>query len=132
MKRNKKLEKIRKEAKKKNPLRIPFSFLDFYRHWHEDKKEYPHTYNTGLCNALPNWVLDSDLWQVVKLNRFRTEIDKRSDCTNVYFTEEYKDLIKEGHNTAFWGSGSKRKLAGKFTPLRQTIILLAACLNDEL
>jgi hypothetical protein len=47
------------------------------------------------------------------------------------------DLDKEGLDSAYWGSGlpvtyRKWERMYSFTPLRQTIVLLLAAMNDEL
>lgn len=36
------------------------------------------------------------------------------------------------HHYLFWASGSEKSMAWQFTTLRQTIVLLMACLNNEL
>jgi len=41
-------------------------------------------------------------------------------------------LLWEGHDTSYWGSESSDNQLGVFTPLRQTIVLFMAAMNDEL
>jgi hypothetical protein len=63
----------------------------------------------GLCACAYNGHIDEKL-----LDLFQpTDIDA---C----------NLIEEGYSDVFWGG-----LAGDFTPLRQNIVLLMACLNGE-
>lgn len=50
---------------------------------------------------------------------------------------DFEQLKAEGCNIAFWGSGlsgdsTNTEVASLFTPLRQTICLFAAAINDEL
>lgn len=53
-------------------------------------------------------------------------------------TEEDEDILRsEGTSVLFWGSGmssssSDYKRWHSFTPLRQTVVLFMACLNNEL
>lgn len=46
--------------------------------------------------------------------------------------DDLEELCKLGLDTCHWGSDSKSKMEGVFTPLRQNIVLLLACLNGEL
>lgn len=48
--------------------------------------------------------------------------------------KELIELQREGLSTFFWASGKPTDFnyLGSFTPLRQTIVLFMACLNNEL
>jgi hypothetical protein len=50
--------------------------------------------------------------------------------------DELIKLAEKGHSTSYWGSGVITNdydiLYDEFSPLRQTIVLLMACLNNEL
>jgi len=45
--------------------------------------------------------------------------------------DEYQ-LDSEGLEVTYWGSGLKKEALKKFTPLRQTIVLFMAAINNEL
>lgn len=63
-----------------------------------------------------------------------------SDILEEYFQptpEERYDLVTEGLSTFYWGSGISKynqydEIAYVFTPLRQTIVLFMAAINNEL
>ncbi len=87
----------------------PGKHLKFYMDCMENGK-MPHC---GLCIAAEEGIISETLLRLfepsVELNLFRK---------NIYLV--------------FWASGSYKALAWKFTELRQTIVLLMACQNNEL
>jgi hypothetical protein len=72
---------------------------------------------SGLCDGLGGWLMENsmvDLFEPTSL-----------DYTN-YNIHAYED------GSGFWGSGTNEDQRGKFTELRQTIVLFLAAMNDEL
>ena len=105
-----------RKKKKKTP------HLDFYNTCMKNKERMINTffsrngYYGGLCNAA-NW------------KKINGKMLKR------YFKPTYEEscqLSREGKSSVFWGSGSGCEKIGIFTPLRQTIVLLMAAINEEL
>lgn len=45
--------------------------------------------------------------------------------------EDANELFRKNNSELFWGSGSSAYKLSKFTPLRQTIVLILASLNKE-
>lgn len=89
-------------------------FLGFYKKYYG--KRLP---NYGLCNC------------VDKLGKKAERIFEIFEPT----TKERAELNKQGYAFVFWGSGLKKCRADRgeaFTPLRQTIILFCAAINNEL
>ena len=86
-------------------------YLDYYKEWME-KGGMP---DYGLCNSLPKKLLKKRLFDLL-----------RPTMLNI------NDLKEEGLPTMFWGSGSMKYRLHDLSPLRETILILAAILNDEL
>jgi len=89
-------------------------YLECYKEWME-KGEMP---KRGLCNSLPEELRVLVAFDLVK----PTEHDM-------------DNLRSEGLSGWFWASGLSWDELYKdvpFTPLRQTILLLCAAMNDEL
>jgi len=86
-------------------------FIDLYYDWMDDEllpKE-------GLCASMP-----------ARLEKIFFDFKPSS--------EEKIQLIKEGFCNVLWASGLPEGHKDEwysFTPLRQTIILLCACINNE-
>lgn len=70
--------------------------------------------SAGLCNSLPSILLRTDAWYIM-----------------LPTPENLKDLERENLPTIYWGLGSNRYHCRGLTPLRETILLLAACINKE-
>jgi len=90
-------------------------FIDYYKEWMET--DLP---KAGLCNSLPSNLYKSKAFNLVK--------------------PTVKDLAKlgeKGYSSLFWGSDINLyspfyQRYSRFNELRQTLILLAAAINDEL
>lgn len=90
------------------------TFLSCYNEWIKEGK-LPRP---GLCTSLPNELFYNSNWQLIRAS-----------------TDERYQLYIKNFSSTYWADGRKRiESSGPcdFTPLRQTIMLLAACLNDEL
>lgn len=94
------------------------TFLLYYEEWMKARK-LPML---GLCGSLILTKEEEEIWQLL--------------CPTV---KDLNQLIKENKSTLYWGVETPfyaRKptvdYLRKFTTLRQTLLLLAACLNDEL
>lgn len=95
------------------------TFLSYYNEWIK-KRKLPAP---GLCSCLEGLTKKEDkIWQLLY-------------PTN----KDYDELAKQNKSRVFWGVETPfhdRKptvdYSRKFTTLRQTLLLLAACLNDEL
>ena len=90
---------------------MPKKYLDYYKEWME-KGELPEP---GLCASLPN--------RLQRLEPFMTVKPTINEQLDLYYTHKF--------NNAYWGSNSSGAKGHVFTPLRQTILLLCAAINDE-
>ena len=73
--------------------------------------------DNGLCNSIGKELQSKDGWIIIKPSE-----------------REKDQLSKENKSSIYWGSGLRIYDEGEkhfFTELRQTILLLAACLNNE-
>lgn len=94
-------------------------WLDLYNEWMKTSR----ISHEGLCNSLPAKLRMMKGWKLIL----------PSD-------EERFQLKEEGKSQLFWGyeecwmsiNFTRDKKYYEFTPLRQTIILLCAALNNEL
>lgn len=99
--------KIKKETK----------HLDFYKKCMETGR-VETDFSTGLCGAASGKQIDSDLLNLFEPTR-----------------EERNELADEGISSGWWASGlpsESGKKYSSFTPLRQTIVLFMAAINNEL
>lgn len=88
--------------------------LDFYK----KSMKSGHMPEVGLCDCVGYKKLSAKLLKLM----YPTVYDQQM-------------LISEGFSTGYWASGFKtyeRNKSYTFTPLRQTIVLFMAALNDEL
>lgn len=88
-------------------------FLDCYNKWMKTGR-MP---KDGLCNSLPDQLIESKAWKMCKRTKYDTTV-KEAYWAYEFDTNDpqYND---DDHHYAF-------------TPLRQTLILLAAAINGEL
>lgn len=97
----------------KNKNKKKETFLSLYNQWIRRGK-LPMIWSGGLCSSLPNHLYQSEAFKMIE--------------------PQTEDDIRFGE--AYWGCGEP--LASweveqyGFTPLRQTIMLLCACLNGEM
>lgn len=89
----------------------PKTYLECYQKWMKSRK-LP---KSGLCDSLPLHLYENDAFYTIK----PTSDDKCS-------------LHIEDKSVMYWGSDSGYWKPRKFTTLRQTLLLFAAALNDEL
>lgn len=86
-------------------------FIDCYMKWMEEGRL---PYN-GLCVSLPYDLSSSATFELI----------------NPDFMEKIKNQA-EGGDFMFWGVTDRSKQTNKeLTPLRETILLLCACINEE-
>ena len=85
-------------------------FYDYYCYF-TDLGELP---TPGLCSSLPNELQNREAWRIIKPN-----------------IQDIITLLEEGSPTGHWGRGSFAYNRYELSPLRQTLLLLAACLNGE-
>jgi hypothetical protein len=71
--------------------------------------------DTGLCGSARDSEIDNDLLDLF----FPTK-------------EDFKWLEWEEHACIYWGSGEASGKLGVLTPLRQTIVMFMAAMNNEL
>ena len=69
----------------------------------------------GLCRTVRDLGLDMEMFNLFEPTK-----------------EDNDWLTWEEHSKTYWGSGTKDPAFGKFTPLRQTIILFMAAMKGEL
>lgn len=86
-------------------------YLDYYYKWMETGR-MPEG---GLCCSLPKELLEKEVFQLL-----------------IPTTEDIDALEAYNLPTIFWGRGSWIYEMDDLTPLRETILILAAILNDEL
>lgn len=96
------------------------TFLSCYHDWMK-KGKLPYW---GLCDSFDDVLSDEEslIWFMMAPT-----------------AKDIKQLRKEGKSPAFWGTETpyaernpKVAYGYEFNPLRQTLVLLAACLNNEL
>lgn len=90
-------------------------WLDLYKKWTRTGKMTPKSnkyYYGGLCSAVPLKLQKGIIWNLVKA--------------------QHGDNLNSASLCGYWASSSCNEEVHDFGPLRQTIILLCACLNDEL
>lgn len=90
-------------------------YLKYYYKWMK-LGELPH--GRGLCCEF-GWEDDRAAETILDDYLYPTAKDEKA-------------LIKIGYDTLHWGSDAPDKQLGVFTPLRQTLVLLMAALNNEL
>lgn len=83
-----------------------------------------HPFLSGLCAVAINHPDDKGLSRSLCANKIFKQV-----CPNY---DEQQELFRRGYDYYFWGSGFRNKRSGVYTPLRQTLILLCAALNNEL
>jgi hypothetical protein len=71
--------------------------------------------SNGLCNSLPDYLLDSEAWKMVKPD-----------------SQDRLNLDIEQAPIIYWGKDEWKDGCSKLTSRRQNILLLAAALNGEL
>lgn len=94
-------------------------FLECYNKWMKTGR-MP---KDGLCNSLPDQLIESEAWKMCK----RTKYDTIVEC-EVYWAYEF-DTNDPQYNYDKYNYDDRYYA---FTPLRQTLILLAAAINGEL
>lgn len=90
----------------------PQTFLECYNLWVKNAYTMP---GGGICKSLPLHLKNSKAFGLI-----------------VPDVDEKFALFLDDKDEVYWGSDSWWSKSNQFTPLRQTIILLAAALNDEL
>jgi len=86
-------------------------FIDLYYEWGQSEK-MP---NDGLCDSLPDKLYKRKSFQSI----IPTENEKHENAVN-------------GGRYLFWGiTDLKTEYFGDFTELRQNIVLLCACMEEE-
>lgn len=101
-----------------------FSFIDLLNCVSPDRS-FDHLSPNGLCDLIFRWstspycdFIGSDHFDI--LARF-------------YPTDEDIEVLRNGsYDTMYWGSESDGSNGGFLTPLRETILLFCAAINDEL
>lgn len=93
-----------------NSKKEKLGYIDFYKRW-VAANELPIG---GLCSSLPRQLSENEVFEMIKPTK-----------------KDIKKMIKESHCVTYWASGSAESKWGRLTPLRETLLILAALLNDE-
>ena len=86
-------------------------YLKYYKEWMKDEK-------------LPSFSLCFSLPEKLRMNKYFNLIKPTND--------DLINLSDENKNLVYWGSDSYHVKMFQFTELRQTLLLIAAALNNEL
>lgn len=101
-------------------MKKPTPYLDLYNEWMKEgivSPKFSDCTSGGLCTGIPGYLKSEYPWTIMK--PIGNEHNDLYSC--VYWAAGYKDDVFSGTDPYY-----------VFTPLRQTIILLCAALNDEL
>lgn len=97
-------------------------FIDYYYEWMEAGR-LPNANLGGLCKNLPSYMLESEAFKLIRPYIDDLHILEGEGLSDVYWASGCKSYSTPEHNLFLKYYG--------MTPLRETLLILAALLNNE-